>query len=82
MIETIIYVFVSLICSYFIIMANEVAMVAAFSSGPIPSAQISMPGWSATGVIAFEMTLTLLMLLTVTFTGFRKESITIVLESK
>lgn len=81
-VETIVYAFVSLSCSYFIVMANELAMVAAFSSGPIPSAQISMPGWSATGVIAFGMTLTLLMLLTVTFTGFRKESITIVLGSK
>lgn len=80
--ETTIYAFVSLICSYSIVMTNELAMVAALSAGPIPSAQISMPGWSTAGVVVFGMALTLLMLLTVTLTGFRKESITIVVGSK
>ncbi|CAB0491673.1 ABC transporter permease [Corynebacterium diphtheriae] len=80
--ETVVYAFISLFCAYFIIIANELAMVAAFSSGPIPSAQVSLPSWAATGVVTFGMSLTLLMLLTVTSTGFRKESITVVLESK
>ncbi|ADK29267.1 FtsX-like permease family protein [Corynebacterium pseudotuberculosis] len=80
--EALIYASVSLACAYILIIVNEFAMVAALSAGPIPSAPLSIPGLSAAGVVVFGTVLILFMLLVVTLTGFRKQSIAVVLGNK
>lgn len=78
-IEAAIYAVVSLVCAYLIIGVNEIAIVTALSSGPIPTAELAFPGWTSAGVVMFGVFLTLIMLLVITASGTRKQSLSIVL---
>lgn len=80
--EALIYAAVSLVCAYLIVIVNEVGMVAALSSGPIPSVNFALPGWSGAGVVLFGIALTLIMLLIIISTGLKKQPISIVLRGK
>ncbi|MDO4686090.1 MAG: FtsX-like permease family protein [Corynebacterium sp.] len=79
LLEAIVYGVVACACAYLIVVVNEIAMVAALNAGPIPSATFSMPGWSGAAVVGFGIALTILMLLVITSTGLRKQSINVVL---
>lgn len=80
--EALIYAAVSLVCAYLIVIVNEVGMVAALSSGPIPSVNFALPGWSGAGVVLFGIALTLIMLLIIISAGLKKQPISIVLRGK
>lgn len=81
-IEALVYGVVALACAYLIVIVNEIAMVTALSKGPIPSASLSWPGWASAGVVVFGIVLTAIMLLVITMSGLRKQTITTILGGK
>lgn len=72
--ETVIYLALSLVVAYTIVWANELAMDHAFTSGPIPSAPFTLPGWHAAGIVVFGM-LVVAMMLAVTTAGITHRQI-------
>lgn len=72
--ETVIYLALSLVVAYTIVWANELAMDHAFTSGPIPSAPFTLPGWQAAGIVVFGM-LVVAMMLAVTTAGITHRQI-------
>ncbi|MGK2310318.1 FtsX-like permease family protein [Cutibacterium sp. V970] len=81
-VETAIYAVICLVCSYAIVITNEIAMATALSAGPAGSVPIQAPDWKAAAVVAFGISLTLVMLLMITTSGMRREPVAVVLGSR
>ncbi|WCC80508.1 ABC transporter permease [Cutibacterium equinum] len=73
------YAVICLLCSYTIVMVNDVAMATALSAGPVGSVPVLTPGWSSAAVVAFGVILTVTMLLIITAAGMRKEPVGVIL---
>ncbi|AEG82172.1 FtsX-like permease family protein [Corynebacterium ulcerans] len=80
--ESVVYGITALVCACIIVAVNEVAMVFALKSGPVPVASFTAPGWQPVAVIVLGIVLVLIMLLVIAARGARKNSVSIVIGSK
>ncbi|KJY54270.1 ABC transporter inner membrane protein [Bifidobacterium coryneforme] len=80
--ETVIYLALSLVVAYAIVWINELAMDHAFTSGPLPSAPFTMPGWQAAGIVVFGMLFVVVMLAAITAGITHRQVIDVVLNER
>lgn len=81
-VEALFYTVITLVCAYIIVFINDLAMVTALSSGPIPSVTFAPPSWTSASIAVFGGLLTLVMLLFITSSGMQKKPITTVTKGK